>query len=126
MKGLHHLTLKQDIVDKKVDYAVLVAEECCRDLFLGRDRAHGVEQHEDAGESRGVVGVRHQMVSGQGEVADVAELPLTLDRPRPLLFRLWKNDRDFSIRQAWQSVCVSRCRWLHGRFPENAIKTLLT
>ena len=91
MKGLHHLTLKQDIVDKKVDYAVLVAEECCRDLFLGRDRAHGVEQHEDTGESRGVVGVRHQVVPGQGEVAEVAELPLALDRP--LLCRLWKNGK---------------------------------
>ena len=30
------------------------------------------------------------------------------------------------IRLCWQSVCVSRCRGLHGRFPENAIKTLLT
>ena len=64
--------MEQDIVDKKVDHADLVAEEDGRDVLLGGGRAHGVEGDEDAGESRGVAGVRHQMVPGQREVAQVA------------------------------------------------------
>ena len=94
LEGLHdhELTLMQDIVDKKIDHSPLVAEEGRHDLFLGAARAHGVNQHEDPGESRGIVGVRNQMVSGKHEVTDVAELPLALDRP--LLFRLWKSERE--------------------------------
>ena len=84
--------MKQDVIYKKVDHSVLVAEECRRDLLLGSDIAHGVEQYEDAGESRRVVGMSHQMVLSQGEVTEVAKLPLAIDRPRP--DRLWKNDRE--------------------------------
>ena len=109
--------MKQDVVDKEVDDGVLVAKEGRRNLLLGGDRAHGVEQHEDTGESRGVVGVRHQVVPGQGEVAEVAELPLALDRH--LLCRLWKSGKIIRDLKTIEVVNVSDGyeRYMYSKYP---------
>ena len=64
--------MNQGIVDKKVDAANLVVEEDGRDILLGGSRAHGVKGTEDAGESRFVAGVHHQMVPGERKVAQDA------------------------------------------------------